>query len=345
MFLFSSPPQQPEPKQADHPLARPLRAAAETTGVPFDYLMRTAQRESNLNPDAKAASSSATGLFQFIEQTWFGLMKQQGPQLGLKAEADAIQLDKAGRYSVPNPALRQHILDLRKDPALSATMAGTFTQKNRENLREVLGRDPNAGELYMAHFLGAQGAGEFIARTASNPSASAAAAFPDAAAANRPVFFDQKGRARSLREVYARLSAFHEGVERPPAQPFSGGAQEGAVAALAPVQRSNNALHGLFRTGGDSASATNLRKAWSGFAEARLNKNAPSFFPRSEGVAVAALSPEMAGGTANDAPSLLVGSEAPEPVNMPVPPQRAGKAALASQHGPLDLTRFLKPKR
>ena len=44
-------------------VAGAIRRAAQATGASFDYLLATARVESNLNPNAKAASSSATGLF------------------------------------------------------------------------------------------------------------------------------------------------------------------------------------------------------------------------------------------------------------------------------------------
>src|SRR5262245_49637844 len=53
-----------------------IRKAAQTTGASFDYLLAAAKVESNLNPQSSARSSSATGLFQFIEQTWLGTMRQ-----------------------------------------------------------------------------------------------------------------------------------------------------------------------------------------------------------------------------------------------------------------------------
>lgn len=361
MFLFTNPPRSPEVNQQttndQHPVARPLRAAAEATGISFDYLMQTAKRESGLNPAAKAPTSSAKGLFQFIEQTWLGLIKREGANLGLKQQADAIQQDRSGRFTVPDGQARKQILDLRSDPTLSAHMAGVFTQKNRESLKDVIGRDPNAGELYMAHFLGAQGASELITRTAANPDGAAAKSFPDAASANRSIFFDGKGRARTHREVYARLAAMHNGIEGV----AQGGTQvanadmgdtpsRSPLAIAAPNGRSNNALHGLFRGGGDSASANALRKTWSGFAENRSTRDAPSFFPREARVAqVASLSPEaVAGLSASDAPSALAGFEALAgtqglaPADLPLPPARPGRAEPAAQsaRAPLDLTRF-----
>ena len=52
------------------PVAGAIRDAAQTTGTSFEYLLTTAQIESNLNPAAQAATSSAKGLYQFIDQTW-----------------------------------------------------------------------------------------------------------------------------------------------------------------------------------------------------------------------------------------------------------------------------------
>jgi hypothetical protein len=357
MFLFTTPPRAPEPTQAaEHPVARPVRAAAEATGVSFDYLMRTARRESGLNPAAKAQTSSAKGLFQFIEQTWLGMIKREGGKLGLQNQAEAIQQDRSGRFSVPDADARRHILNLRSDPELSARVAGVFTQRNREQLREQIGREPNGGELYMAHFLGAQGASELIQRASASPEGSAARSFPDAASANRSIFFDGKGRARTHREVYARLAAMHTGIEgvatsgtqlatatdnpdTPSRSPLAIAAPREAAGA----PRANTALHGLFRGGGTTASADALRRTWSGFAEARVNRDAPSFFPRSEGVKVASLvtDPVIQPRTVDDAaPSPLAGFEAIAPVDLPLPPKRPAPADQQSARAPLDLTRY-----
>jgi len=59
-----------------------IRQAAQATGTSFQYLLATAQVESGLNPQAGASTSSARGLFQFVEQTWLGTMKQSGAALG-----------------------------------------------------------------------------------------------------------------------------------------------------------------------------------------------------------------------------------------------------------------------
>src|SRR5437868_1566523 len=60
-----------------------IQLASARTGVQFDYLLNQARIESSLNPEARARTSSATGLFQFIEQTWLGMVKQHGAAHGL----------------------------------------------------------------------------------------------------------------------------------------------------------------------------------------------------------------------------------------------------------------------
>jgi hypothetical protein len=182
-----------------------IRQAAQKTGASFDYLLATARVESNLNPSARASSSSAHGLFQFIEQTWLGTMKQAGPALGYGRYADAIEKTSSGRYVVQDPDLRREILNLRSDPAANALMAGAFTKRNGEQLAARIGRGPTEGELYLAHFLGAAGAGKLISLAAASPQANAAEVFPRAAGANRSIFYDKQGNPRSVAQVYGTM--------------------------------------------------------------------------------------------------------------------------------------------
>lgn len=186
-----------------------FQMASEATGTSFEYLLATAKRESSLRPDLKAATSSATGLFQFVEQTWLTMVKEEGADLGLSSFADAITVDARGKATVADPAVRQQILELRKDPTLSAVMAGRLTQKNAGQLERTLGRPPTEGELYIAHFMGAAGGGRLIEMASQDPLRSAADAFPTAAQANRAIFFDKTGRARGAAEVYTELVARH----------------------------------------------------------------------------------------------------------------------------------------
>jgi hypothetical protein len=179
-----------------------IRRAAQKTGASFHYLLATARVESNLNPTARASSSSASGLFQFLEQTWLATLKHAGPALGYGRYAEAISINSGGRYEVTDPLLRRQILDLRHDPTANALMAGAFTQWNGEWLAAKLGRPPTEGELYLAHFLGPAGAAKLISLATSSPQASAAEVFPSAASANRTIFYSKQGAPRSVAQVY-----------------------------------------------------------------------------------------------------------------------------------------------
>ncbi len=98
-------------------------------------------------------------------------------------------------------------MKLRDDPDAASSMAAVFAQSNSFKLTGKIGRRPTDGELYMAHFMGAGGAGKLISNAENNPNASGAALFPNAAAANRSIFYDKTGRARSVSEVYSVLNA------------------------------------------------------------------------------------------------------------------------------------------
>jgi hypothetical protein len=122
----------------------PLFAEKEAKfGLPSGYLARTAQIESNFNPNAKNPNSSATGLFQFINST-------------------------ARQYGLDNP----------RDPVAATAAAARLAADNKAHLQRALGREPTAGELYLAHQQGAGGAAKLL----TNPNASASSVVGDAAA-------------------------------------------------------------------------------------------------------------------------------------------------------------------
>jgi len=105
-------------------IAGTIKNAASATGASFEYLISAAKIESNLNPSAQASTSSARGLYQFIEQTWLGTVKEAGSAFGFGKYADAISKSPSGRYSVSDSSTRDEILKLRDDPAANAAMAG-----------------------------------------------------------------------------------------------------------------------------------------------------------------------------------------------------------------------------
>ncbi len=216
-----------------------IRQAAQATGTSFQYLLATAQVESGLNPHAGAATSSARGLFQFIDQTWLATVKQSGSALGYGQYAAAITKSASGHYQVSDPVMRSEILKLRNDPTANAIMAGAFTQANAAVLSTRLGRSPSEGELYIAHFLGAGGAARLISSAAANPTASAASYFPIAAHANASIFYDRStGAPRTLAEVRNILTARYDVAARSrPSMPASTVAQADIAAKSQGLRR------------------------------------------------------------------------------------------------------------
>ena len=182
-----------------------LQVASRKTGLDFDYLLHTAMRESNLNSQAKSKSSSASGLFQFIDQTWLGLIKQFGSRYGLGNYAGAIQQTADGKYTVASADTKAAILALRQDPQVSACMAGENAKQTKQSLECALGREVCGGELYAAHFLGPTGARRLIQLNEADPTARADVAFPQAAKANRSMFYHADGTSRTVSELYGAI--------------------------------------------------------------------------------------------------------------------------------------------
>jgi hypothetical protein len=178
------------------PFRPAIEQASADTGVSSSYLASLAQRESSFNPTAQADTSSARGLYQFTEGTWLATLAQHGDRLGLPGIANRIRTDRAG------------VLALRDNPDLAIRAAALHTQDNAAGLRQVLGRDPTDAELYSAHFLGEGGARRLAT---ADDGANAAALFPDAADANRSIFYNE-GRPRSVAEVRAQLARGFDGT-------------------------------------------------------------------------------------------------------------------------------------
>lgn len=226
-------------------VAGAIKQAASSTGVSFEYMLTTAKMESDFNPTAGASTSSARGLYQFIEQTWLGTVKEAGGQLGYGQYADAISKTSSGDYVARDAGMRRSIMKLRDDPVASSAMAAILTQSNSFQLTGKIGRRPTDAELYMAHFLGTGGAAKLISQAEDNPQASAVRMFPNAAAANRPIFYDRTGKGRSVSEVYSVLSTRYAAAANAPATrtafamyndaPAAATAPTVAVASAAPL--------------------------------------------------------------------------------------------------------------
>ena len=181
--------------------------ASSKTGIDFDYLLGQAKLESGLNAGARASTSSASGLYQFIEQSWLAVVKKHGAEHGLGWAADSIGRGSNGHLTVGDAGTRQAILAMRNDPATASLMAAEYASDNKDALEATTGRTANGTDLYMAHFLGLGGAKKFLTSMAADPSANGAALFPAAARANRNVFYNRDGSARALSDIYNRFAA------------------------------------------------------------------------------------------------------------------------------------------
>ena len=186
--------------------AESARSAARIANVSFADVMAKAAQESNFDVNSRTSTSTAAGPFQFVEHTWLDMLKRHGAAYGLGKEAAQIKLHN-GVASVSDPALRKHLLDLRKDVSLSAGMAARYLDESSQDLARALHRKPTDTESRMAYFLGPGGAAKLIKAAQKNPDGPSDAVLPQAAAANRSLFYGNTG-ALSNRQAINRITHF-----------------------------------------------------------------------------------------------------------------------------------------
>lgn len=109
---------------------------AEAAGVDPSIALSIAQAESSLNPAAKNPNSSAAGLFQVIDSTW----SQYGGAKGKKL-----------------------------DPQENARVGVSIISDNARRLREILGRDPSASDIYATHVFGPTGGKKLLSASEDTP--------------------------------------------------------------------------------------------------------------------------------------------------------------------------------
>ena len=189
---------------ADPSVLAAVRTASVQTGTQFETLLASAAIESGLQPTAQASTSSASGLFQFTEQTWLSTIRRYGAEHGLAAEAAAV-VQRGGQLQVEDPAIRQRILNLRQDPAVSSMMAGEHMRDLADQIGTSIGHAPDAGELYLGHFLGGGGASQMLSALQSTPSRPAAEILPDAARANQTMFYAKDGTPYTVAQFVDRV--------------------------------------------------------------------------------------------------------------------------------------------
>jgi hypothetical protein len=162
--------------------------------------------ESGGNANAKAGTSSASGMFQFTEGTWKQMAKEMG---------------------------KEYSLNDRFDPQKATEVAAYFSSKQQKQLEKGVGRETNNTDMYMSHFLGAGGATKFLKAKDQNANQSAAALDPKAAAANKNIYYNKEGKERSVQEVYDLMDKKVKGAESAVTSGKWGGkALSGDVAAI-----------------------------------------------------------------------------------------------------------------
>ncbi|WP_341895998.1 transglycosylase SLT domain-containing protein [Ferrovibrio terrae] len=222
--------------QVSYELLSTLKQASSRTGVDFAYLVAQAGQESGFKADAQAKTSSARGLFQFIESTWLETVRDHGAKHGLAEQAQKIGTGSDGKPRVSDAETRRDILSLRDDPRIASAMAAEYARSNQQILSREFGVDVKKVDLYLGHFLGATGATKFLTGLKDNPAQSAAALLPDAAATNQGVFYTPDGKPRSLGEIYAffntKLDSKAVGLDTVPL--------DGQASALATTQSYGN---------------------------------------------------------------------------------------------------------
>jgi hypothetical protein len=181
-------------------LAETIVRASQVVGADPTLLMAIADKESSFATEVRAKTSSATGLFQFIDGTWLGVVVEFGRKHGLDREAQAI-VRVGKQWTVQDPAERTRILELRRDPYLSAVFAGEMLRRDTLRLEQKLGRHLTGGEIYLLHFLGPSDAQDFIDGLEDNPDADASALLPRPASANPSIFQGPGGR-KTIAEVH-----------------------------------------------------------------------------------------------------------------------------------------------
>ena len=186
---MAAPPKSPNSK-IDGTVYAAIEKASADSGVDKNKLLTMAAIESDFKPYAKAKTSSAKGLYQFIDSTWQEMAKKA--KLGPNA----------------NPM----------DPYSSAMAASVFIKNNESILSKGGIKKPTIFEDYTAHFLGPGGAIQLLK---ADPSAIAADVMPKAANANKAIFFP-KGTPATVDGVKQIISSKIEGKTKAYGIPYKG---------------------------------------------------------------------------------------------------------------------------
>lgn len=156
-----------------------VSATGKEFGLPDGQMNSVGMVESGLKADAANGQSSAKGLFQFTGGTWNEQMTKYGDLYGIP------------KGTKPTDATASSILGAR------------YMKDNADNYRELFGKEPELTDVYMGHFLGNRGRAKFVTGLNSDPNTPAHTLVSKRQAnANKEIFFNADGSARSANEVY-----------------------------------------------------------------------------------------------------------------------------------------------
>ena len=163
-------------KMPDETVGDAIKTAAKRVGVDESIMLAMAKQESGFNSSAKAGTSSAKGLYQFIDASWNEMVKKYG-----------------GQY----PELSRGPFD-----PLASALAGALYIKENSRFLEKNGIPVNGTTIYASHFLGPGGAKTLLT---SDANTDATALLPQAASANRGIFYNKDGTPKTVGQVVETL--------------------------------------------------------------------------------------------------------------------------------------------
>lgn len=169
-----------------------IKEAAKIVGLSEHTLTAFAAKESAFNPNAKAKTSTAAGLFQFLKGTWKYVVERYGKMYGLDS--------KSNPYNA-------------RDSAIAA--AAYLKHDIYPSISKAVGV-PNATDLYFGHFMGPVGGSNFLRNRKADGTRFAYLDFKKEAAANRSVYFKggDLNDPRTYDEIYAMFNSSLGTVEQ-----------------------------------------------------------------------------------------------------------------------------------
>lgn len=149
-------------KMPEQTVGDAIKEASNKVGVDESIMLAMAKQESGFKPDAKAGTSSAKGLYQFIDSTWNSMVS---------------------RFSKSFPELLKGPYD-----ALASAIAGALYIKENATFLKKNNIPVTGTNIYASHFLGAGGARTLLTAP-PNQIAAEVPGLQAPAAANKNIFF------------------------------------------------------------------------------------------------------------------------------------------------------------